>query len=77
VLADQADYTQMRCHFPIYGLRFRDAKRRVLFQTSLCWGCNNYDVWTKDESYYGALPMELRKSDLVKLLNGLFKGASE
>ena len=32
--------TQMRCHIPPYGLRFR-SEETVILQASICWKCNN------------------------------------
>jgi hypothetical protein len=34
------------CHFPVYGLRFYK-KEKLMFQTSLCWACENFYVDTK------------------------------
>jgi hypothetical protein len=73
-LAKQENYNQGRCHFPAYGLRFRDAKGRVVFETSVCPGCSNYYIGTE----WAALPWDhFGKSDFRKLLSGLFKDAKK
>jgi len=38
------------CHFPVYGLRFYK-KERLMFQTSLCWACENFYV---DTNFFGS-----------------------
>ena len=41
ILQSEEDNSQARCHHPIHGIRIY-AGDSVLFETSLCWQCNNY-----------------------------------
>jgi hypothetical protein len=51
---------QAGCHYPIHGLRFIGGGS-VLYETSLCWVCNNYYVVTERESS-GESPRRWRSS---------------
>jgi hypothetical protein len=46
---------QAHCHHPIHGLRFFCVES-VLFETSLCWVCNNYSAWTEQGGVWLGLP---------------------
>jgi hypothetical protein len=49
---------QAACHYPIHGLRLINGGS-VLYETSLCWLCNNYYVVTERQSS-GESPRRLR-----------------
>lgn len=72
-LATSGDYQAMRCHFPAYGLRFRDARGRVLVETTICFMCNNYYFRTTDGNGNGVLP-ERDSKDFAfpKMIHDLF-----
>ena len=40
-ILSEVEGLQARCHYPIHGIRFLGGGS-VLFETSLCWVCNNY-----------------------------------
>ena len=42
-ILSEVEGLQASCHYPIHGLRFLGGGS-VLFETSLCWVCNNYYV---------------------------------
>jgi hypothetical protein len=46
---------QAHCHYPIHGLRFFCGET-VLFETSLCWVCNNYSAGTEQGYLWLGLP---------------------
>ena len=46
---------QAHCHYPIHGLRFWSAKK-LLFETSLCWICNNYFAFKEGKIFWLGLP---------------------
>ena len=43
---DDHSRPSIMCHLPVYGLRFFK-KEKLIFQTSLCWSCENFYVDTK------------------------------
>jgi hypothetical protein len=40
-LLQEEEGRQAACHYPIYGLRFLGGES-LLYETSICWLCNNY-----------------------------------
>jgi hypothetical protein len=46
---------QAHCHYPIHGLRFFCGES-VLYETSLCWVCNNYFAWAEQGYVWLGLP---------------------
>ena len=40
------DSSGAMCHFPVYGVRFY-RKESLIFETSLCWACENFWVETR------------------------------
>jgi hypothetical protein len=56
------------CHYPIHGLRIR-AGTKLLFETSICWECNNYYFTHDRESRWVSLTDDA--NELRKLLNEL------
>lgn len=55
------------CHYPIHGLRIY-AGTKLLFETSICWTCNNFYFTYTSESEWVHLTEDA--NDLKKLLDG-------
>ncbi len=75
-LAKQKDYVEAMCHYPVYGLRFRDDAGAVILETSLCWECSNFYLQEDGEGDYTWAPLPksyLADSKLKKQLDGLFR----
>jgi hypothetical protein len=54
------------CHFPIHGLRIY-AGAKLLFETSICWRCNNFYFTYEGKSQWEQLTDD--DKDLKKLLH--------
>lgn len=72
-LSTQSGYRNAMCHEPVYGLRFRDERGQIVFETSLCWGCSNYYLAEGNDYIWSGLPKShLADSRLKQQLDGLF-----
>jgi len=61
------------CHFPVHGIRIlikdQGLEGGLLFETSICWKCNNFYLTTPGGSYWTGLPKS--GDNGFKILNNL------
>lgn len=55
------------CHYPIHGIRIYAADECLLFETSICWQCNNYYFNYDGESEWIGISEDV--DDLKQLLD--------
>jgi hypothetical protein len=54
-LLEQKEGYQLHCHYPIHGLRFYGVEG-MLFETSVCWVCNNFYTETGGRFVWIGMP---------------------
>lgn len=65
IASNKAEGVGAMCHYPVHGIRIH-AGERLLFETSVCWGCGNYYFTYEGDSQWVGLNEDAL--DLSKLL---------